>query len=63
MDRDLNLIYKQPIYYALGHFSKFIPENSIRIRHSKDNSTAFAGVEILSCLRPDGMVSVILLNR
>ncbi|XP_021949025.1 lysosomal acid glucosylceramidase [Folsomia candida] len=62
-DKDLNLIYKQPIYYALGHFSKFIPENSIRIRHSKDNSTAFAGVEILSCLRPDGMVSVILLNR
>jgi glucosylceramidase len=26
-----NEFYKQPLFYAMGHFSKFIPENSVRI--------------------------------
>ena len=26
-----NEFYKQPLFYAMGHFSKFIPENSIRV--------------------------------
>ncbi len=26
-----NVFYKNPMYYAMGHFSKFLPRNSIRI--------------------------------
>ena len=26
-----NEFLKQPMFYAMGHFSKFIPENSVRV--------------------------------
>ena len=51
--------YKQPMYYAMGHFSKYIPEKSVRIDikivGKKLYGTAF--------LRPDGMRVVVILNR
>ena len=51
--------YKQPMYYAMGHFSKYIPEKSVRIDikivGKKLYGTAF--------LRPDGMRVVFNLNR
>ena len=28
--QDTNEFYKQPMFYALGHFSKFIQENAVR---------------------------------
>lgn len=47
------------MFYALGHFSKFIPQGSIRIS-TKFNDTQ--GLSVLSCLRPDGLVTVVILN-
>lgn len=47
------------MFYALGHFSKFIPPGSIRISTKSDD---FQGLSVLSCLRPDGLVTVIILN-
>jgi glucosylceramidase len=59
-------IYKQPMYYALGHFSKFLPANSLRIHHEVTNEKGLApvqGLGVLSCLRPDNSVALIILNR
>lgn len=51
-------IYKQPIFYALGHFSRFILPDSVRIRakssHRFVKTTAF--------LRPDGYIALIVYN-
>ncbi|KAK1151655.1 lysosomal acid glucosylceramidase-like, partial [Acipenser oxyrinchus oxyrinchus] len=52
--------YKQPMFYSLAHFSKFLPEGSQRVgldpsAESKLETTAF--------LRPDGVGVVIVLNR
>ncbi|XP_021368605.1 glucosylceramidase-like [Mizuhopecten yessoensis] len=51
--------YKQPMFYALGHFSKFLPPGSTRISLSVYGSTA------LKCegfLLQDNSVVIILLN-
>ncbi|XP_030370702.1 lysosomal acid glucosylceramidase [Scaptodrosophila lebanonensis] len=50
--------YKQPMFYAIGHFSKFLPEKSKRIETSVSGSELTAvGFE-----RPDGNIAVILYN-
>jgi glucosylceramidase len=55
-----NEFYKQPIFYALAHMSKFVPPGSKRIQL---NSNADLGVNNAAFLRPDGIVAVVLLNR
>lgn len=50
--------YKQPMYYALGHFSKFVPRNSVRIDSSQSKK-----VWSIAFKRPDKGVVVIILNR
>ena len=35
--------YKQPLYYAMGHFSKFINENSQRVKAHGEGEEAFKG--------------------
>lgn len=56
--------YKQPMYYALAHFSKYIVPGSKRIAV---NSTATGiGRSPMECgafLRPDGLIVLIVLNR
>lgn len=51
-------IYKQPIFYAMGHFSRFIIPDSVRLysksSHRFIKSTVF--------LRPDGYTVVVLCN-
>lgn len=55
-------IYKQPLFYAMAHFSRFITPGSVRIdtkligKHTEFVST-------LAFLRPDKKVSVILYNN
>ena len=52
--------YKEPLFYGLGHFSKFIVPDSIKIGLTEDRhltnvfSTAFE--------RPDGAVVVVVFN-
>ncbi|XP_054153227.1 lysosomal acid glucosylceramidase-like [Oppia nitens] len=56
-----NEYYKQPMYYALAHFTKFLSPDSVRIGHSVNHpidtlmTTAFK--------RPDGGRVVIVLNK
>lgn len=52
--------YKQPMFYALGHFSKYIPEDSVRIGISLIDNSNFFGTAFE---RPDGKRTVVLLNR
>jgi glucosylceramidase len=53
--------YKQPIFYAMGHFSKYIPEDSVGLHVELVNSTR--QVSATAFERPDGMKSVVILNR
>ncbi|XP_076102150.1 lysosomal acid glucosylceramidase-like [Mytilus galloprovincialis] len=49
--------YKQPMFYAMAHFSKFIPEGSVRIEAS------CGSLECVAVQRPDNGIVVIVLNR
>lgn len=52
--------YKQPMFYALGHFSKYIPEDSVRIGIDLIDNSNFFGTAFK---RPDGKRTIVLLNR
>ncbi|KAH8385724.1 hypothetical protein KR200_011617 [Drosophila serrata] len=56
-------IYKQPIFYAIGHFSKFLPAESVRIEAKIENeSNPFTQLSVVGFQRPDGSVAVIIYN-
>ncbi|XP_037943788.1 lysosomal acid glucosylceramidase-like [Teleopsis dalmanni] len=50
--------YKQPIFYAIGHFSKFLAEGSVRIETTSTNIK----VDVVGFQRPDGTLAIILFN-
>lgn len=50
--------YKQPKFYAIGHFSKFIPRGSERI-----NLTQTSVLKSVGFQRPDGTKVIVLYNR
>lgn len=50
---------KQPSYYAMGHFTKFLPPGSVCVRVNKDQS---GGVRNVAFLRPDNGTVVVLYN-
>jgi len=52
--------YKQPSFYALGHFSKFISPNSVRIGHKLDQ--ILDNLSVLTIKRPDNATVVVALN-
>ena len=55
-----NEFYKQPMFYALAHLSKFVPPGSKRIQLT---STTDSGIDKVAFLRPDTIVVVVILNR
>lgn len=57
-----NEFYKQPIFYVLAHFSKFIPPDSVRI-YSKLNGFRARNIKTIAFLLPDNTVTVILYNH
>lgn len=52
--------YRQPIFYVMAHFSKFIPPDSVRV--DAKLSTSHANIRTVAFLCPDNTVAVILLN-
>lgn len=50
---------KQPMFYALGHFSKFVPKDSQKIYVSDVSDDLYA----TGFRRPDGGVVLVILNR
>ncbi|XP_027197356.2 lysosomal acid glucosylceramidase-like [Dermatophagoides pteronyssinus] len=57
-----NEYYKQPSFYAMGHFSKFLPPNSTRI-HWEIESNLLNKIDVTTFSRPDGSLVMILLNQ
>ncbi|XP_050308224.1 lysosomal acid glucosylceramidase-like [Anthonomus grandis grandis] len=55
--------YKQPMFYGLGHFSKFIVPGSVRIDIELSGLNTLYNIHALAFLRPDGKVAVVLNNR
>ncbi|TMW62584.1 hypothetical protein Poli38472_005202 [Pythium oligandrum] len=63
-----NEFYKQPMYYIMGHFSKFLPPGSVRIslivKPADDSETTlFSKVDRVAFLTPEKQVVVIFSNR
>lgn len=52
--------YKQPIYYALGHFSKLLIPGSVRLKTTHKNERDLL---VIAFLRPDEGVVVTIYNR
>lgn len=54
--------YKQPTFYTIGHFSKFIVPGSQKIDSTKQIDLIGRNVDAVSFLRPDGKVAVVIRN-
>lgn len=54
--------YKQPLYYALGHFSRFLTPESVRIDHSEESRDP-ANLLVTVFKRPDNATVVTALNK
>ncbi|XP_063002222.1 lysosomal acid glucosylceramidase-like [Elgaria multicarinata webbii] len=63
VDVDNDVFYKQPMFYHMGHFSKFIPEGSQRIGLTVLQKRFGVALEYVALLRPDGSAVVVVLNR
>ncbi|XP_053330638.1 lysosomal acid glucosylceramidase isoform X2 [Spea bombifrons] len=60
VDTSKDVFYKQPMFYHMAHFSKFIPEGSQRIGLDASSDSQ---LETVAFLRPDGSAVVVVLNR
>jgi len=71
----LKEVYRHPQYYYIGHFSRFILPGSSVLTTTVENSKSYEGktrpygtcsnedgIEAVSALRPDGNVTVVVLN-
>ncbi|XP_005104817.1 lysosomal acid glucosylceramidase [Aplysia californica] len=52
--------YKQPMFYALGHFSKFLRPGSVWVK--VESSESIPGIEITAFYRPDNSLAVVIHN-
>jgi hypothetical protein len=55
--------FKEPMYYALAHFAKYITTGSVRIQLDSTATGTNAAMEAGAFLRPDGLVVIVVLNR
>ena len=61
VNKETDEFYKNPMYYALGHVSRFAPEGSVRIEAQVTNAPS--KLDTVAFLREDGGVAVIAINR
>lgn len=62
VDAKYDVFYKQPMYYHIGHFSKFIVPGSIRIGFKADKDD-FSYVPAAAFLLPNGKKAAVILNK
>uniref|UniRef100_A0A3Q2PZJ7 Glucosylceramidase n=2 Tax=Fundulus heteroclitus TaxID=8078 RepID=A0A3Q2PZJ7_FUNHE len=60
VDAERDVFYKQPSFYGVAHFSKFLWEGSQRVGVSASGKTP---LEFAAFVRPDGSVALVVLNR
>ncbi|XP_040982335.1 lysosomal acid glucosylceramidase-like isoform X2 [Aquila chrysaetos chrysaetos] len=63
VDSSKDVFYKQPMFYHLGHFSKFIPEGSQRVGLHISHRYLSCQLEHVAILRPDRALVLVVLNR
>uniref|UniRef100_A0A8C6VRN3 Glucosylceramidase n=2 Tax=Naja naja TaxID=35670 RepID=A0A8C6VRN3_NAJNA len=63
VDASSDIFYKQPMFYHLGHFSKFIVEGSQHVGLRVVKTYFSCNLEHVAVLRPDGSAVVVVLNR
>ncbi|KPI93190.1 Glucosylceramidase [Papilio xuthus] len=63
VDAVKNEFYKQPMFYAMGHFSKFIKRGSRRIEVNEIKPLFSWSVKHVGFLTPDGTVVLVLFNE
>ncbi|CAM5132289.1 unnamed protein product [Natator depressus] len=63
VDSSKDLFYKQPMFYHMGHFSKFVPEGSQRVRLVISKKCYKCNLEYAAFLRPDRAAALVVLNR
>ncbi|XP_045158967.2 lysosomal acid glucosylceramidase-like [Mercenaria mercenaria] len=61
VDATNKVFYKQPMFYIMGHFSKFVPPGSVAIGLKSDGPISVA-TPAVAFLRPDGSIAVIMAN-
>ena len=62
VDAEKDQFYKNPMYYALGHFSKFIPEDSVRVNIDVLGGSNRFYLKVVSFERPDGAIVIVVTN-
>lgn len=61
VDAAADEFFKQPMFYALGHVSKFMPEGSFRIAvHGAEGVESH--LQYIGVVRPDGGVAIAVMN-
>ncbi|CAH2051960.1 unnamed protein product, partial [Iphiclides podalirius] len=55
--------YKQPMFYAVGHFSKFIKRGAARISVSEEKSFLTGSLKHTAFQNPDGHIVLVVLNE
>ena len=59
-----NAVYRQPMYYYLGHITKFVVPGSVRIGFASTGVPVLSSpMECATFLTPDNKVVVVVLNR
>lgn len=61
-NEDHTEFHKQPMYYAMAHFAKFIPRHSLRIASTFSGSSK-SQVQAVAYQRPDDKISLVLYNN
>ncbi|KAJ8963242.1 hypothetical protein NQ318_018708 [Aromia moschata] len=61
VNKTLQEFYKQPMFYALGHFSKFIRPGSVRLDASITGSDN--DLKAVAFLRPDNLIALVVFNK
>ncbi|XP_063832884.1 lysosomal acid glucosylceramidase-like [Ostrinia nubilalis] len=57
-----NEFIKQPMYYAMGHFSKFVPRGSRRIKSTEKKSLLSSSLDNVAFITPYNTVVVVVYN-
>ncbi|KAI1697315.1 glycosyl hydrolase family 30 TIM-barrel domain-containing protein [Ditylenchus destructor] len=55
--------YKQPTYYVIGHFSKFVPAGSVRVDMAIEHSPLATGLDGLAFINPANHMVLVLHNK
>lgn len=63
VDKTHDTYHKSPMYYVLGHFSRYIPEGSIKVGHRINNNVYDYHFETVSFLSPNkNQLTTVVLN-